>query len=67
MKCSHGSTAGAIDDTALFYLRSRGVPERDAKDLLTLAFLRESLEEIADERLASDLSKRLEGWLARRR
>lgn len=67
VKCSHGSTAGAIDDTALFYLRSRGVPERDAKDLLTLAFLRESLEEIADERLASDLSRRLEGWLARRR
>lgn len=67
VKCSHGSTAGAIDETALFYLRSRGVPERDAKDLLTLAFLRESLDEIADDRLASDLSKRLEGWLARRR
>ena len=65
--CSHGSTAGAIDETALFYLRSRGVPEADAKDLLTLAFLREALEEIADDRLASDLSARLEGWLARRR
>lgn len=65
--CSHGSTAGAIDETALFYLRSRGVPEADAKDLLTLAFLREALEEIADGRLAADLSRRLEGWLARRR
>ncbi len=67
VKCSHGSTAGALDETALFYLRSRGVPERDAKDLLTLAFLREALEEVPDERLASDLSRRLEGWLARRR
>jgi Fe-S cluster assembly protein SufD len=67
VKCSHGSTAGAIDETALFYLRSRGVPERDAMDLLTLAFLREALEEIPDERLAADLSRRLEGWLARRR
>ena len=67
VKCSHGSTAGAIDETALFYLRSRGVPERDAMDLLTLAFLRQALEEIPDERLASDLSRRLEGWLARRR
>jgi Fe-S cluster assembly protein SufD len=67
VKCSHGSTAGAIDETALFYLRSRGVPETDAMDLLTLAFLREALEEIADERLASDLSHRLEAWLARRR
>jgi Fe-S cluster assembly protein SufD len=67
VKCSHGSTAGALDDTALFYLRSRGVPERDAMDLLTLAFLREALEEIPDNRLADDLNRRLEGWLARRR
>jgi Fe-S cluster assembly protein SufD len=67
VKCSHGSTAGAIDETALFYLRSRGVPAREAMDLLTLSFLREALEEIADERLAEDLSARLEGWLARRR
>lgn len=67
VKCSHGSTAGALDDTALFYLRSRGVPEREAKDLLTLAFLREALEEIAEETLAQDLGRRLEGWLARRR
>jgi Fe-S cluster assembly protein SufD len=67
VKCSHGSTAGALDDTALFYLRSRGVPEAEAKDLLTLAFLREALEEIADEALAQDLGRRLEGWLARRR
>jgi Fe-S cluster assembly protein SufD len=65
--CSHGSTAGAIDETALFYLRSRGVPESEAKDLLMLAFLREALDEIADENLAADLSHRLEAWLARRR
>jgi Fe-S cluster assembly protein SufD len=67
VKCSHGSTAGALDETAMFYLRSRGVPEREAMDLLTLAFLHEALGEIPDERLASDLSRRLEGWLARRR
>lgn len=65
--CSHGSTSGAIDETALFYLRSRGVPEAEAKDLLVLAFLAEALAEIADERLAEDLRSRLEGWLARRR
>ncbi len=51
----------------MFYLRSRGVPEREAKDLLVLAFLAEALAEIADERLAEDLRARLEGWLARRR
>jgi Fe-S cluster assembly protein SufD len=65
--CSHGSTSGAIDETALFYLRSRGVPLREATDLLVLAFLAEALEEIADERLAEDMRGRLEGWLVRRR
>lgn len=65
--CSHGSTSGAIDDTALFYLRSRGVPEALATDLLVLAFLAEALNEIEDDRLAEDLRARLEGWLARRR
>jgi Fe-S cluster assembly protein SufD len=64
--CSHGSTTGAIDETAMFYLRSRGVPEKDATNLLTLAFLAEALDEIADEALADDLRDRLEGWLARR-
>ncbi|WP_425044265.1 Fe-S cluster assembly protein SufD [Primorskyibacter sp. S87] len=65
--CSHGSTSGAIDETALFYLRSRGVPAADATDLLTLAFLAEAVEEIEDEALADDIVSRLEGWLARRR
>ena len=64
--CSHGSTSGAIDEGALFYLRSRGVPRKQATDLLTLAFLAEALEEIDDEGLADDLRARLESWLARR-
>ncbi len=63
--CSHGSTSGAIDETALFYLRSRGVNHRDATNLLTLAFLAEALEEIEDEELAEDIRSRLENWLAR--
>lgn len=65
--CSHGSTSGAIDPTALFYLRARGVPEKDAQDLLTLAFVAEAIEEIEDEDIAADILARLEGWLARRR
>ena len=63
--CSHGSTSGAIDETALFYLRSRGVPEKAATDLLTLAFLAEALDEIEDAALAEDLRVRLTGWLER--
>ena len=65
VKCSHGSTSGAIDEVALFYLRSRGVPMRAAQSLLVLAFLAEAIGEIADEEIAEDIRLRLEGWLAR--
>lgn len=65
VKCSHGSTSGAIDDVALFYLRSRGVPRRRAQALLVLAFLAEAIQEIADEDIAEDIRGRLERWLAR--
>ncbi|MFV0245646.1 MAG: SufB/SufD family protein [Qingshengfaniella sp.] len=65
--CSHGSTSGALDSEALFYLRSRGVPLGEATDILTLAFIAEAMAEINDPRLAEDLQSRLEGWLARHR
>ena len=67
VSCSHGSTTGAIDETALFYLRARGVPRDIATDLLVLAFIDEAIAEIADERLAADIRHRLELWLGRRR
>ncbi len=65
--CSHGSTSGAIDEDALFYLRSRGVPESEATDLLTLAFLAEAVEEIAQEDLRDGITSRLGAWLTRHR
>ncbi len=65
--CSHGSTSGAIDEEALFYLRSRGVERGDAQDLLVLAFLAEAIEEIDNEEIAGDILGRLEGWLNRHR
>ena len=64
--CSHGSTSGAIDEEALYYLRSRGVPAQEATDLLVLAFLAEALEEIDNDDLSDALYDRLNGWLARR-
>jgi Fe-S cluster assembly protein SufD len=66
VKCSHGSTAGALDDAALFYLRSRGVPRAEAQALLVQAFLAEAIDEIADAALAEAVRDRLEGWLAQR-
>ncbi|MBM7067532.1 SufD family Fe-S cluster assembly protein [Actibacterium sp. 188UL27-1] len=65
--CSHGSTSGAIDEEGLFYLRSRGIPEGPATDLMVLAFLAEAIEEIDDQEIAADITDRLESWLARRR
>lgn len=67
VKCSHGSTTGAIDETALFYLRSRGVPREDAVALLVLSFLADAIGEIEDEDLRVEIVARLEAWLARRR
>lgn len=64
--CSHGSTVGSVDDTALFYLTSRGVPRKQAQDMLVLAFLAEAMEEIDDPAIAEVLSNRLEEWMARR-
>ena len=61
--CSHGSTTGAIDETALFYLRSRGVPEARATALLVLSFLAEAVAEVEDEALRERLLAHLEGWL----
>ena len=48
--CSHGSTSGAVDDDALFYLTSRGIPRRSAEELLVLAFLDQAIAEVEDAR-----------------
>ena len=64
--CSHGSTVGSVDEDALFYLTSRGVPRKAAQDMLVLAFLAEAMDEIEDENLAEGLNARLTGWMERR-
>lgn len=51
VKCSHGCTTGQLDEEALFYLRSRGIPKDAAKGLLLTAFAGETLEGIHDETL----------------
>ena len=52
IKASHGATIGAVDQTQLFYLRSRGVPESTAKDVLTFAFVAAVVERIGHEPIA---------------
>ncbi|MEM9431495.1 MAG: SufD family Fe-S cluster assembly protein [Pseudomonadota bacterium] len=65
--CSHGSTVGAADEEALFYLTSRGVPKNEAENMLVVAFVDEAIQEIEDDALADEIRTRLAAWLARRR
>ena len=55
VKAAHGATVGQLDATALFYLRTRGVPEAEALALLTRAFYAEALAIIDDETLRETL------------
>jgi len=65
VKCSHGATVGALDADSLFYLRSRGIPERQAKAMLVEAFLHEAVETVTDETLKGALTRALDAWWAR--
>lgn len=67
VKCSHGSTVGALDESALFYLESRGLDDAAAKSLLIGAFVREALESVRDEKVRDALDGALEDWLSRHR
>ena len=59
VKCSHGATAGELDDDALFYLRSRGIPEAQARGILVSAFIGEVMDEIADEGVREAFKQRV--------
>ncbi|HEU0218096.1 MAG TPA: Fe-S cluster assembly protein SufD [Stellaceae bacterium] len=65
VKCAHGASVGELDETALFYLRSRGIPTEDARRLLIEGFLREPIEGIADAAIREHLLRRLSLRLAR--
>jgi len=64
VKCSHGATAGELDDAALFYLRSRGIPEARARHILIESFLGEAVQKIAAEGLCPALLSSVANWLA---
>lgn len=64
--CGHGATSGALDETLLFYLRARGLPEKDAQALLIQAFVGEAIEAIADDRLREAATAAAVRWLEAR-
>jgi Fe-S cluster assembly protein SufD len=57
VKCTHGATVGRLDDLALFYARSRGVPARDAQLLLTYAFAAEVIAEVTLQPVREELER----------
>lgn len=67
VKCSHGSTTGQLDETAMFYLRQRGIGEDNARMLLMFAFTDEVVSKIAIDplryRIEDMVKKRLQGEL----
>ena len=65
VKCSHGTTVGALDADQLFYLRSRGVPEAEARAMLVRAFLTEALDPITHEAGRAALEGAIASWWER--
>jgi Fe-S cluster assembly protein SufD len=62
VKCTHGATVGRLDDTSLFYMKSRGINARTARELLTYAFAADVLETIE----LAEVRERLESATLRR-
>ncbi len=63
VKCSHGATTGQMDEEPLFYLRSRGLSEKEARLLLIRAFVEEVVEKIESEALRAEFGRDIEQWL----
>ena len=66
VQCGHGATAGALDEDLLFYLRARGIPEKEAEALLIQAFVGEAVEAIEHEGLRDALMDAAPTWLEAR-
>lgn len=61
--CGHGSTSGKVDENLMFYLRSRGIPEAEARALLILAFTGDAIEKVENEAIRDAFSVSAEAWL----
>ena len=62
VECAHGNTSGQLDETALFYMRQRGIPKSEARALLTEAFILEALEG-ASHQIKDELNTRVTDFL----
>jgi Fe-S cluster assembly protein SufD len=62
VKCSHGATIGQLQEEPIFYLRSRGLDEAQAKKLLVRAFAEEIVEKVAYDQLKKWLEEKIDAW-----
>lgn len=63
VKCSHGATTGQLDEAPLFYLRSRGLSEAQARMLLVQAFVDEVVDKVSDSALHDEIKEKAGRWL----
>ena len=63
VKCSHGSTIGALDNNQLYYLQSRGLSEKDSQKLLIKAFCKDVLKNINDKESLKKIELQIDKWL----
>jgi Fe-S cluster assembly protein SufD len=63
VKCTHGATIGQVEENALFYMRSRGIEESEARSLLLLAFANECLDRMKCAPVRDYLHDLVQGWL----
>ena len=64
VKCSHGATVGDLDESALFYLRARGIDEAEARRMLIQAFAADAIDTVEDAALRAHLGGHLQRWLS---
>jgi Fe-S cluster assembly protein SufD len=64
--CGHGATTGALDESLLFYLRARGLSEKEAQALLIQAFVGEAIESVASDAVREVAISTARRWLAAR-
>ncbi|CCB64328.1 Fe-S cluster assembly protein SufD [Hyphomicrobium sp. MC1] len=63
--CGHGTTAAELDPDLLFYCRSRGIPEKEARALMIESFIGEAIEKVENEQLRGALAAYATQWLGR--
>lgn len=63
VQCAHGNTAGQLDEAAIFYLRQRGLPEVEARAMITRAFLIEAMPQWLGEDIRANVEARIDQWL----